>query len=136
MRQFEEQRSDFQSKRIPTETVLAFHATRDRSTVEKIVRDNFDLAFIGSQTDAGWYGRGFYFSEFPAVSQGYGSNMLLCKVLPGKTFDLTVTDRMDGQRLKQGFNSHRVAGDANGYGQELVIDNPRQILPCYILHVQ
>ena len=136
MRQFEEQRSDFQSKRIPTETVLAFHATRDRSTVEKIVRDNFDLAFIGSQTDAGWYGRGFYFSEFPAVSQGYGSNMLLCKVLPGKTFDLTVTDRMDGQRLKQGFNSHRVAGDANGYGQELMIDNPRQILPCYILHVQ
>ena len=44
---------------------------------------------------------------------------------------------MDGQPLKAGFNSHRLKADPNGYGQELVIDpnNPKQILPCYILHI-
>ena len=58
----------------------------------------------------------------------------LCRVLPGKTYD--VTQRCDGQPLQKGYQSHRLQADANGYGQELVIDNPRQILPCYILHVQ
>ena len=77
---------------------------------------------------------GIYFSEYPATSLGYGSNMLLCRVLPGKTYD--VTQRMDGQPLRAGFNSHRLQADANGYGQELVIDNPKQILPCYILHIR
>ena len=43
---------------------------------------------------------------------------------------------MQGQPLRSGYNSHRVGGDAQGYGQELVIDNPRQVLPCYILHMQ
>ena len=60
--------------------------------------------------------------------------MLLCRVLPGKTFD--VTERCDGKPLRSGYQSHRLKADANGYGQELVIDNPKQILPCYILTVQ
>ena len=115
-------------------SIIAFHGTRNRSTVDAITKGNFDTKFIGSQTDSGWWGRGFYFSEFPGTSLGYGANMLLCRVLPGKTFDVSV--RMDGKPLKTGYNSHRLHKDANGYGQELVIDNPKQILPCYILHVQ
>ena len=78
--------------------VLAFHGTRNRATVDAIVRGNFDPKFIGSQTDSGWWGRGFYFSEYPATSLGYGANMLLCRVLPGKTFD--VTQRCDGKPLR------------------------------------
>lgn len=133
MQQFEEQRSTFQKNGIPSVTVLAFHATRFRSSVDQIVRKNFDPKFIGSQSDSGWWGKGFYFSEFPGISLGYGGNFLLCKVLPGKTFE--VTERMDGKPLKTGFNSHRLNMDYNGYGKELVIDNPKQILPCYILHI-
>ena len=113
--------------------VLAFHGTRSRSTVDAITKGNFDPKFIGSQTDSGYWGRGFYFSEFPSTSLGYGSNMLLCYLMPGKTFD--VKARMDGKPLVDGYQSHRLSADANGYGQELVIDNPKQILPCYILHV-
>jgi len=134
VRQFEQQRKDFEQAHIPTHVVLAFHATRDRSSVDNIVKNNFDPNRIGSQTDSGYWGRGFYFSEYPATSMGYGSNMLLCRVLPGKTYD--VTARMDGQPLRAGFNSHRLHANADGYGQELVIDNPSQILPCYILHIQ
>ena len=114
--------------------MLAFHATRNRSNVDSIVQNNFDVGKIGSQTDSGWWGKGFYFSEYPATSMGYGNNMLLCQVLPGRTFG--VTQRMDGQPLRNGYNSHRLRANADGYGQELVIDNPKQILPCYILHVQ
>jgi len=131
--QFEEQRKAFQRHGISDEIILAFHGTRNRETVDSIVRGNFDTKFIGSQTDPGWWGRGFYFSEFPATSLGYGANMLLCRILPGRTYD--VKERMDGQKLKDGYHSHRLQANKDGYGQELVIDNPKQILPCYILHV-
>ena len=135
MRQFEEQRKEFEKHHVHSDVVLAFHGTQGRVTVDNIVRNNFDPSKIGSATDAGWYGKGFYFSEDPKVSFGYGGqqNMLLCRVLPGKSFD--TTQRMDGQPIKSGFHSHRVQKDANGYGKELVIANPKQILPCYILHI-
>lgn len=133
IKQFDAQQAEFRRQKIPSEPVLAFHATGQRATVDKIVRNNFDPQFIGSQTDSGYWGRGFYFSEFPSTSTGYGTNLLLCKVLLGKTFD--VSQRCDGQPLKAGYNSHRLRRDANGYGQELVVDNPKQILPCYILHI-
>ena len=136
IRQFEQQLEDFERAHIPANMVLAFHATRERASVDNIVKHNFDPSKIGSQTDSGWWGRGFYFSEYPATSLGYGSNMLLCRVLPGKTYDVNPLQRMDGQPLRAGFNSHRLQADANGYGQELVINNPKQILPCYILHFQ
>eukprot|EP00961_Rhodomonas_salina_P294831 3934898-Rhodomonas_salina.1 len=113
--------------------ILAFHATRTPENIENIVRNNFNQSFIGSATDSGWWGRGFYFSEFPSVSLGYGGNLLLCRLLPGKTFDCQ--ERMDGQPLTRGFDSHRVQADAKGRAQELVIANPDQILPCYILHL-
>ena len=61
--------------------------------------------------------------------------MLLCHFLPGKASDCPGGRRMDGQPIKSGYNSHRVAKNADGYGNELVIHNSKQILPCYILHV-
>ena len=61
--------------------------------------------------------------------------MLLCRLLPGKAYDCPGGRRMDGQPIKSGYNSHRVAKNADGYGNELVIHNSKQILPCYILHV-
>jgi len=115
--------------------ILAFHATKERSNIDCILTNNFDVARIGSATDAGWYGRGFYFSEFPDVSLGYGQHLLLCRLLPGRTRDLGVHERMDGKELTRGYDSHRVCRDGGGYGQELVIADPDQILPCYVLHI-
>ena len=135
IKSFEAQQAEFEKKGESTDIVLAFHGTRTREAVDRIVQHNFDPQRIGSATDAGCYGKGFYFSEFASTSMGYGGsgNMLLCRLLPGKTFD--ALGRMDGQRIKQGFHSHRVAKNADGCGNEIVIDNPDQILPCYILHV-
>ena len=49
---------------------------------------------------------------------------------------------LQGRDVKEGFDSHRVRKDSHasapqlGYGDELVIRKPAQILPCYILHLQ
>jgi len=131
---FERKKQDFKNGNKDN-IIHAFHATHDRSNIDRIIANNFDVTRIGSATDAGWYGRGFYFSEFPDVSLGYGGHLLLCRLLPGRVRDLSATQRMDGQELTPGFDSHRVSSDGNGYGQELVIANPDQILPCYVLHL-
>jgi len=74
------------------------------------------------------------------MSYGGGTNILLCRLLPGKVYDTEtgmdgMPKRMDGKPIKDGYNSHRVAKNADGCANELVIDNPKQILPCYILHI-
>jgi len=114
--------------------ILAFHGTK-LANVDKIVQENFDLSKLASSTgDRGFYGAGIYFSEFPEVSIAYGNTgkLLLCKVLPGKSYDCPC--RMLGQALQQGYDSHRVSADSQGRGQELVIFNVDQILPCYVIN--
>jgi len=115
------------------QVVLAFHGTRDMESITSIITNNFDSKFIGSATDCSYYGRGFYFSEYPQKSLTYGENLLLCQLLPGKAFD--VTTRMDGRPITASYDSHRFMKDEMGRGQELVIADPDQILPLYILHV-
>ena len=76
---------------------------------------------------------------------GGTSNLLLCWLLPGKVYDVQPTvdgppgnpsPTLSGKPLKAGYSSHRLQKNKDGYGQELVIDNPKQILPCYVLKVE
>jgi len=41
---------------------------------------------------------------------------------------------MLGQSLQTGFDSHRFGPDAEGRGNELVIFDADQILPCYVIN--
>lgn len=69
--------------------ILAFHGTK-LVNINNVVGKNFDLSKLASNSgDRGYYGAGIYFSEFPKVSIGYGDTgkLLLCKVLPGKSYD-------------------------------------------------
>eukprot|EP00966_Prymnesium_polylepis_P308232 7122807-Prymnesium_polylepis.1 len=141
IRQFEQQSHQFQRNGTPTDMLLAFHANRDRTAIDRIVRDNFDPRRLGSATGAGWYGNGFYFSEFPEVSLGYGGNMLLCRLLPGRVYDVpqqhnAPVPELHGQPLRRGYDSHRVRAHRHGYADELVMRSEKQILPCYILHME
>jgi len=114
--------------------ILAFHGTK-LENIPNIVQTNFDLSKLASNTgDRGYYGAGIYFSEFPEVSIGYGNTgrLLLCRVLPGKSYDCPST--MLGQGLQAGYDSHRVHADAEGRGHELVIFDADQILPCYVIN--
>ena len=114
--------------------ILAFHGTKS-AYIDSIVQANFDLSKLASSSgDRGFYGAGVYFSEFPNVSIAYGvtGKLLLCRVLPGKSFDCQTT--MPGANLKPGFDSHRFMADPEGRGQELVIFDVDQILPCYVIN--
>eukprot|EP01083_Nonionella_stella_P131008 397757_1 len=117
--------------------VLAWHGT-SAANLDGIVENNFSLAKLGASTgDKGYYGAGIYFSEFANVSQGYGDALLLCKVMLGKEYQMNAANsRQDGRALEVGYDSHVVVngiGSNNQYGQEVVIYDVDQVLPCYIV---
>ena len=135
---FKKKALEFQGKYSKTpehsEFIPAWHGTRPEN-IDKIVQENFRLDKLAANTgNRGCFGAGIYFSEFPDVSMGYGSKMLLCMVLPGKAYDVTQSKSMLGVPCEPGYDSHRVAADTKGRGRELVIFDPDQILPCYVVN--
>ena len=137
MRKFELKQAEMEGKypgQNECKPILAFHGTK-LANIDSIVRKNFDLSKLASNSgNRGYYGAGIYFSEFPEVSIEYGETgkLLLCKVLPGKSYDCT--SMMLGKNLETGYDSHRVEADKEGRGTELVIFNADQILPCYVIN--
>ncbi len=127
---FDQQQARFERKYGPGSTeskfVLGFHGTNPQN-IDPIVRNNFDVSKVSTCA----HGRGLYFSEFPDVSMGYArgaQQLLLCKLLPGKSADVSGVGMTP---LKA--DSHRVNKDAQGRGWAIVIDNSDQILPCYVI---
>ena len=60
--------------------------TNTHKLMHSNLRFSGDSGFV-EKTDAGWYGAGIYFSEYPAYSMDYiqgAERLLLCQVLPGK----------------------------------------------------
>jgi len=114
--------------------VLAWHGTK-RKNIDSIVENNFDLNRLSVNSgDTGWYGCGIYFSEYASISSGYGDGLLLCKVILGKSYRMSTAHKQTGRGLQAGFDSHLVVGDSHSqYGQEIVIFDVDQILPCYII---
>lgn len=107
--------------------LLLFHGTSD-ANMESIIKTNFLLEKIGSTTDMGWYGKGFYFSEYPSYSIGYckgNQHLLLCLVLVGKAYKQDQVKT--GCTKMEGYDSH-VSPDGSS---EVVIFDPDQVLPCY-----
>lgn len=77
------------------------------------------------------YGRGIYFSEFPDVSIGYGSGLLLCRVLPGREYvDQTA------RNIPAEYDSKKVQPNQQDSGLMIIVENSDQILPTYIVHLK
>jgi len=81
--------------------------------------------------DDGYYGRGIYFSIYSDYAMFYseerGSDqILLSKLLNGKEYKCT--GRMDGSDVTSGYDSH-----VSPKGNEVVIFDPSQILPRYVI---
>ena len=106
--------------------ILAWHGT-SKNNLDDIVENNFNMSIIGR----GSYGKGIYFSEYANISQGYGDGLLLCKVILGKSYKMKKT--APGIGLKKGYHSHIVHNSSQKYGDEIVIFDVNQILPCYIV---
>ncbi|KAL8622378.1 hypothetical protein ACOMHN_041706 [Nucella lapillus] len=112
--------------------VLGFHGTQE-SNIESICQNGFKVPGEDGFThrcDSGYYGAGVYFSEYPAYSMGYisgGQKLLLCQVLPGKTYQCTKL--IMGAKRQDGYDSHMSPNK-----KELVIFHSRRILPCYVVY--
>ena len=121
----------FKSQGIPDKEILAYHGT-DPNNIDSILKSNLQLSYAKRQA----YGKGNYFSEFPAVSLGYGQGLLLCRILPGKEYvDSTNCD------IPQEYNSKKVlksqltgVSAANASGDMIIIENSDQILPFFVIH--
>ncbi|KAH3778194.1 hypothetical protein DPMN_179647 [Dreissena polymorpha] len=114
--------------------VLAFHGTME-TNIKPICETGFKIPGDNGhahRTDTGWYGKGVYFSEYPAYSMGYiqgATQLLLCQVLPGKAYQCTKL--IHGHSLMKSYDSH-----VSPCKKELVIFNKYHILPQYIVHYQ
>jgi len=135
MDQFETKQKEFMSRGVDATPILAFHGTKAEN-LDSIIRNNFSLTFLSKNSgDNGWFGAGLYFSEYTTTSLGYnqnqsmsgGAKLLLSKVLIGKQYKCP--GRMDGKPLQPGHDSH-----LSPEGHEVVIFDPRQILPCYLVY--
>ena len=105
--------------------ILAFHATALQN-IDSILRDNLDPN--RNPTHGRAHGNGCYFSEFPDFSGRYGNSMILFRVLPGKEYT------GPGILPQSGYDSKKVSGDRDGYGEQLIIQNAAQFLPAYVFY--
>ena len=104
--------------------VLAFHGTSS-GVVDSILKENLQLKYAKREA----HGKGNYFSEFPDTSMGYGDALLLFRVLPGKEYtgpDKTWTS----------FDSKKVGGDVEGFGDMLIVQDSSQFVPYAVYNLK
>ena len=121
MEKFEDTKEEFKSLGIPHGEIHAYHVT-EKSRARKILKDNFNLEYENS----GDYGIGHYFYELPNTELAHGK-CLLCRILPGWEH----RDSSDFD-IPEGYHSKKVVRGL--IGNVIVIENPAQILPCFVMH--
>jgi len=134
---------------------LLFHGTPKVEAVRNICKSGFDIHYVGTTTDAGWYGAGFYFGDRAELSHGYGRAavhvnekypqvhiLIVNRVVVGKVkvVDTVVSDeereRMTADCLGPGgvfgptAQFHSVLG---GHSSEYVCMSSRQIYPEFVV---
>jgi hypothetical protein len=126
------------------EEKILFHGTQKITNLDGIFEQNFKNLHT---TDAGWYGRGIYFSSSPKYCACYvewslkGVTYLICSLIKlGKVYP--VKDKSyDGKEMRADSDSHYVKVTAKGgptnaehsFFEEFVIKRSDQILPLYII---
>ena len=153
---FNESKRRLEAQGITCKERLVFHGTPCDRNVEAIFQDGLLL----SKCKRFAHGYGIYFSEFPDISQVYGQNLLLCRVLVGRPYiegrhaqtaqasaqlqnlPLGVSNRQRihvvnmarehrASNIPDGYNSKFVSPDVDGKAQMIVIDKEDQILPAF-----
>merc|ERR1719223_377910 len=115
---------------------LVYHGTKAENR-NSIINNNFSTNKDRKRSSGnkGWFGDGTYFGRRAFTALGYGGindELLCCLVTTAKPYQVPSPDSSDndchGKELKAGYDAH-----ISPSGKELVIDNPRQILPCFVL---
>ena len=131
---FEATKQKFNSQGIPDKEILAYHGTAS-TNIDNILKSNLQLSYAKRQV----YGKGNYFSEFPAVSLGYGDGLLLCRILPGKEYvnsdkNCDIPPGYNSKKVLQSQPTNNSAAAANASGDMIIIENSDQILPFFVIH--
>jgi len=118
------------------EPTLAWHGTSDFA-VDDIRKMGLVVPgqnnTVGHVSDSGWWGKGIYVSPTASYSIGYmrgNRGLFLVSILLGKSLNLECHERMDGLPVKEGYDSHIAEG-----GQEFVLFDEGQVLPCYLIEL-
>ena len=90
--------------------LLLFHGTSNES-INKIIENNFVIDKSPAERSKSMlFGRGVYLSELPGVSLMYGENLLLCKVILGKS-EIYYPNGQTPPPIPDGFDSRIVIKD-------------------------
>jgi len=128
------------------------HATNLRKAKKIIVTGFASLSTL----DAGWYGKGMYFSSSPIYTLPYCMGerdpcIILCFLLPGNTFPVIEHHNSDdsymGVPITNGYQSHYIVTTRNGFPareedieyrkfDEIVIDQESQVVPIFLLEIE
>ena len=131
-KKFDDKQSEFKKKKIQHDYVLAYHGTQP-GNIDSILKSNLNI----KKREA--HGPGYYFSEFPDVSLGYGTGLIVFKVLNGKEYVGSNYNDHVGPNAK--FQSKKVpssstiANNAQGYGDMLIVENNEQFVPYCVLNL-
>eukprot|EP00005_Dracoamoeba_jomungandri_P003913 CAMPEP_0174259430 /NCGR_PEP_ID=MMETSP0439-20130205/8254_1 /TAXON_ID=0 /ORGANISM="Stereomyxa ramosa, Strain Chinc5" /LENGTH=198 /DNA_ID=CAMNT_0015343311 /DNA_START=270 /DNA_END=863 /DNA_ORIENTATION=- len=115
---------------------LAYHGTAE-SNIESILERGLLVPETGEgkdvshATDTGYWGKGIYLSPNSQMSVGYcrgGKKLLIVSVLMGVSYQCQ--NLIHGAQKQPGFDSHKAPG-----GNEWVIFDPAQVLPCYVVKI-
>ena len=143
---YEKRKERFKNKGIINEfgnvqEMLLFHGTSS-SSVEGILANNFIIEAIPQNVIAKRqqrmklmvFGKGAYFSEYPAVSMMYGEALLLCKVMPGGCESLRHSN-YPFPDIQMEFNSREILSNS-GTSVYHVVKTASQILPYCVLKLK
>ena len=123
---FDAKRSEFRRLNIPDDIVLMFHGTRE-NFVDTICKYNLSIIRRAA------HGGGYYFSEFPEISLGYGPVLIVFKTLPGKEYIGSDMNKHVGENAQ--FQSKKVAGagfDSNHAWIQVIANNEQFVPYCII----
>merc|ERR1712048_150365 len=98
-----DKKAEFIAAKIPDEEVFAYHGTPPEN-IKSICKSNLNIIRRTA------HGGGYYFSEHPEMSLGYGKGLLMFKLLPGKIY------------VGQDHNSH-VGSEAKFQSKEVKAQN-------------
>eukprot|EP01125_Pyxidicula_operculata_P014817 TRINITY_DN4987_c0_g1_i1.p1 TRINITY_DN4987_c0_g1~~TRINITY_DN4987_c0_g1_i1.p1 ORF type:complete len:1811 (-),score=370.81 TRINITY_DN4987_c0_g1_i1:86-5518(-) len=136
---------------VPTELAIlpVVHGT-DKFIADKIAETGFAAL---SKLDAGWYGKGIYFTTSTLYSVPYFAtkktpSVIVSMVVPGNVYPVIENHKeensLEGQGMKGGYSSNYVVTKRDGippkkpvkkHYDELVVDQEVQIVPLYILSI-
>jgi len=135
---FEKKWQDLKNKYPDTkvEPILCWHGTSD-SLIDPIRKMGLLVPgknnSVSHSNDSGWWGKGIYVSPMASYSLSYmrgNRGLFLVSVLMGKSAVLSQYERMDGQPVRPGYDSHIAEN-----GNEFVLFDEAQVLPCYLIEV-